>query len=195
MISTILNWLGKRRRTEQGAAVVSPVFWIDADVWADWTKYPTRRLESPIVEPQIREVTDDDRARAPRRRLLSEDVAPVVAAADDHAQLLDSTPPASGGVYRPYWPVCCKQLATLVQCEGGGRSLERIEREAGTLDLAFIEAQVREASDAPAALAHRRERGYSEELAQVRHGQHGWDGFTVFECRVCGRTYVGTCET
>jgi len=51
-------------------------------------------------------------------------------------------------------------------------------------------------ADTPlAARNYRREKGYSEELAMMRRGQHGGDGFMIFECHTCGRTYVGTCGT
>lgn len=194
MIDKMLQWFRKTRTVAPAGA--SPVAWIDVEVWTDWTKYPTRRLSSPIVEPRIRIVTDDDRVRAPRRRLPCGATLPVVVDPNRRMHNLASTPPASGGVYRPFWPVCCGQVATLIQCEGAGRPLERIEREAGALDFAFTEAQVREACDTPlAALNYRREKGYSEELALMRRGQHGGDGFTVLECHACGRTYVGTCGT
>lgn len=180
----------------QASTGASPVVWVDVEVWTDWTKYPTRRLDSPIVEPRIRVVTDDDRVRAPRRRLPFDAALTAAASPDNHIHRLASTPPASGGVYRPFWPVCCGQLVALIQCEGAGRPLERIEREAGALDFAFTEAQVLEASDTPlAARNYRREKGYSEELAMMRRGQHGGDGFMIFECHTCGRTYVGTCGT
>jgi hypothetical protein len=173
----------------------SPVPWIDDAVWTAWSQHPTLEAESPIVRPTIGEVSADDRERAGRRPVRPGERSPPEGTLDAHTQLLASTPAAAGVVYSPLWPVCCRRLTTMISCEGAGQSLVSIENAAGNLDHAFIESLVASASeDGATAVNYRRQHGYSQELRLMRHDQHGGDGFVIFECRSCGRTYLSTCE-
>lgn len=107
----------------------------------------------------------------------------------DHENFLRSTPPAFGVVYGPLWPICCHRLTTIIHCEGAGIPLEEIERVAGRLDFAFIEANSGGMQLTAAQDAELRARGYADLLNEFRRDRGG-DGYGVFECRKCGRTYV-----
>ena len=185
---------------KENPPTTSPVPWVAVAVWADWSRRPVAAptslaggSESPIGDPVVGDVTDDDRRRAPRRPLRDgEPISPVGSLAE-HAQLLKSTPPASIGVYGPFWPVCCKRLTTLIHCQGAGESLEDIERVVGRLDFAFVEANSGDMQLTAEQNAYLRARGYGDLLNEVRRNGGG-DGYGVFECRKCGRTYVAIWE-
>lgn len=98
---------------------------------------------------------------------------------------------------RPYWPVCCEALATLINTEGAGHTLADIEAAAGLLDGSHLEADLTEdwIPNSPQHLAEVVQAGYREEIALMRHDGGLGDGFNVFQCRRCGRVYIASCET
>lgn len=129
---TMISRLRKLFRRPPVAPVPSPVPWVDDLVWAVWSRRTTEATISPIWEPRLRVVSADDRLRAangtpsgtfcPRGTL------------EQHEQLLRSTPPVADHMLRPYWPVCCEALATLINAEGAGHTLADIEAAAGPLN-------------------------------------------------------------
>lgn len=98
---------------------------------------------------------------------------------------------------RPYWPVCCGVLTTLINAEGAGQALAAIEANAGPLDTSHLEADLSEdwTPGSPQQLAEAVQAGYREELALMRRDGELGDGFNVFQCRCCGRVYIASCET
>ncbi len=175
--------------------VPSPVPWVDDLVWAVWSRRPAESSVTPIWEPQLREVSAEDRSRA-ANATRSGTPSPR-GTLEQHAQLLQSTPPVADGVLRPYWPVCCESLATLINAEGAGRTLADIEAAAGPLDTSHLEANLTEdwTPTSPQQLAEVVQAGYREELALMRRDGGLGDGFNVFQCRRCGRVYIASCET
>lgn len=178
----------------------SPVAWVGDEVWADWSRRPVRDLQSPpdesdspIGDPVVGEVSDGDRARAPRRPLRGDERMAPEGLLAEHVRLLRSTPSASIGVYGPFWPVCCRRLTTIIHCQGGGRSLQDVERDVGALDYAFVEGNFADIHLTAEQDAELRLVGYSD-LLRVWRREKGGDGYGIFECRSCGRTYVTTWE-
>jgi hypothetical protein len=173
----------------------SPVPWIDDLVWAAWTRWPAKSGASPIWEPRLREVTEDDRRRAARRPPRG--VPGPTGSSEQHARALAGTPPAALGMLRPYWPICCGVLATLINAEGAGEAVASIEATAGSLDRSHLTADLSEdwTPDSGQQLAEVVEGGYREELALMRRDGELGDGFNVFQCRCCGRVYIASCET
>lgn len=178
----------------------SPVPWIADAVWADWSRRPVQKStslagdsESPIGDPVVGEVSDDDRRRAPRRALREGEPMSPAGSLAEHTQLLKSTPPTSLGVYGPFWPICCQRLTTLIHCQGAGKSLEEIERVAGCLDFAFVEPNSGDLQLTAEQDLELRARGYADLLNEFRRDRGG-DGYGIFECRKCGRTYVAIWE-
>lgn len=173
----------------------SPVPWIDDLVWAVWSKWPAKSDTSPIWEPRLREATEDDRRRAAMRPPRG--VPGPTGSSELHARALAGTPPAALGMLRPYWPICCDVLATLINAEGAGETLAAIEATAGPLDNSHLAADLSEewTPDSPRQLAEVVRAGYREELALMRRDGELGDGFNVFQCRCCGRVYIASCET
>ncbi len=173
----------------------SPVRWIDELVWAVWSKWPPKSETSPIWEPRLRNVSEDDRRRAARGQARG---APgPQGPLEQHAQALAETPPAALGLLRPYWPVCCDALATLINAEGAGHPLTEIEASVGSLDTSHLEADLSEdwTPKSDQELAEVVKIGYREELAVMRAEGELGDGFNIFQCRNCGRVYIASCET
>lgn len=98
---------------------------------------------------------------------------------------------------RPYWPICCGVLATLINAEGAGETLAAIEATAGSLDTSHLEGRPLRGVDTRHSrqLAEVVQAGYREELAMMRRNGDLGDGFNVFQCRCCGRVYIASCET
>lgn len=191
MIARIRQFL---RRTPPALAP-SPVPWIDDLVWAAWSRRPVKSTSSPIWEPRLREVSEDDRRRAATGR-PSGTPSPQGTLAE-HARTLDATPPVADGVLRPCWPVCCGALTTLINTEGAGRPLAEVEAAVGPLDASHLEADLLDdwTLRSPQERAEVLQAGYREELDWMRrHGGIG-DGFNIFQCRRCGRVYLASCHT
>lgn len=92
--------------------------------------------------------------------------------------------------------MCCGRLSTLISEEGSGRSLASIEAETGPLDLAFMEMEIWHdwSPRNEQAVEEVWQTGYQDLLAEGRKdGVLG--GVLLFQCRACGRVYVGSCNT
>ncbi len=191
----MISRLRRLFRRPTPAPVSSPVPWVDDAVWAVWSRRQAESTISPIWEPRLREVSADDRRRA-AKGAPSGTFCPR-GTLEQHEQLLRSTPPVADGMLRPYWPVCCEALATLINAEGAGHNLADIEAAAGPLDGSHLEADLTEdwTPNSPQHLAEVVQTGYREELGLMRRDSGLGDGFNVFQCRRCGRVYIASCET
>lgn len=175
---------------------VSPVAWVSDDVWSAWQYWGSDPVPSdfPTIEfPDLIPADAGDLERAPRAEIPPGAPVPPPGRVKELAQLLASTPP-SVGVRHPVWPVCCSRLATLINHDGDGVELEKIESETGPLDRAFLAQDLRSNWDCRSdeQLADTMRRGYGESLEQLREG--GVEGLVIFQCRSCGRVYVGGCH-
>lgn len=186
----------RRRFTRANTSTTpSPVPWIDDLVWAVWARWPAKSDDSPIWEPRLREATEDDRRRAARRPPRG--VPGPTGSREQHAHALAGTPASALGMLRPYWPICCDVLTTLINAEGAGEALATIETSAGPLDTSHLAAALSEdwTPESPRQLAEVVEKGYREELTLMRCDGELGDGFNVFQCRCCGRVYIASCDT
>lgn len=88
--------------------------------------------------------------------------------------------------------MCCGRLATLINQEGHGRTIANIESETGPLDLAFMEMEIWHdwAPLDQAALDSAFASGYGELFRELEGSSQG---VLIFQCRACGRIYVGSC--
>lgn len=173
----------------------SPVPWIADEVWTDWQYWAVDPFPAnfPTIEhPQVVAVREEDREHA--RAAVPRGPAPPPGSLMEHVQLLATTPAASG-VRAPIWPICCGRLATLVNHQGDGVPLEEIEGETGPLDGGFLMGPTSRHSGGKndAQLADVMRRSYHESLSELR--EHGVaEGLVIFQCRACGRVYVGGCH-
>lgn len=175
----------------------SPVPWIADEVWTDWRYWAIDPLPAnfPTIEhPQVASVRDEDRERAPRATVPRGAPVPPPGPLAEQVQRLAATPAASG-VRAPIWPLCCDRLATLTNHQGDGVPLEVIEDEIGPLDGGFLVETLSSNSGGRTGpqLADAMKRGYHESLSELR--EHGVaEGLVIFQCRACGRVYVGGCH-
>lgn len=175
----------------------SPVPWIADEVWTDWQYWVNAPLpvDFPTIEhPELIPVEAEDLERAPRAPVLQGVPVPQPGSVAELVQQLATTPPASG-VRSPSWPMCCGRLATLINHQGDGLPIERIEAQTGPLDRAFFVGDLRSNWNCKTEdeLAGARERGYAENLSALR--ENGTvEGLVIFQCRACGRVYVGGCH-
>lgn len=173
----------------------SPVPWLSDVVWRQMNPqgFLARRqagLSGPVVRnPDVTEVSDDDRRRAPLMPAHG-DCSPEGDRDAQHARLLGT--PGAGSINSPVWPWCCRRLATLVSRHGGGDALARIEAHAGALDRAYLDAELRSWGGPEADIEGYRKLGWSGVLEQMRSGEHSGEGINVFHCRACGRVYVAS---
>lgn len=177
-------------------ASASPVAWISDDVWSAWQYWGSDPVPSdfPTIEfPDLIPADAGDLERAPRATIPAGVPLPPPGRVTELAGLLASTPP-SVGVRHPVWPVCCSRLATLINHDGDGVPLDRIESETGPLDRAFLAQDLRSNWDCRTdeQLADAMSRGYGESLHALREG--AVEGLVIFQCRSCGRIYVGGCH-
>lgn len=172
----------------------SPVPWISDAVWSDWNRQPPQTDACPISTPQLCPVTASDQARAPRVHIQGASAPPLGDLASQHRHLL-STPPASGGVVHPFWPICCERLAVLISCNGGGLSLADVETQTGPLDLAYLETEIENgwAPRSSEELDKFLREGFRELLEALRRGK-GEGGLCIFRCSSCERVYLASCE-
>jgi hypothetical protein len=194
-----------RKTSEPLPPVPSPVAWVSDQVWTWWARdLDPDALAPPITEPEVIVVTDADRARAPVGRPLSFGPAPEPGTVDELRRRLLSTPRLSNrGTECATWPVCCQRLSTLIWNEGMGPSLAELEA-AGPLDRAYLEEEIRTGWGSPEAVAQGLREGYGPALRALRSkpgffallfgAVAGGDGINVFQCRTCGRLYVGSCH-
>ena len=174
----------------------SPVPWLADEVWTCWLRPPLADEPAPaaIVEPELIEVTDDDRARCPHLPVPTNAVCPPIGSHTDLLALLESTPSAGGWVYCPVWPICCDRLTTLLFEQNCGIDILDLEASVGSLENAFLEnmyfAEV-EQSDPGARKAV--DVAIKEDLDRLRR----WgatDGVLLFQCRACGGLYLSACH-
>ena len=175
----------------------SPVPWISDEVWTDWQYWVVDPMppDFPTVEDfRVIVAGVEDRERAPRASLPSEAPSPPRGTIEEHERHLARTPP-SVGIRSPTWPICCDQLTTLVNHQGEGTPLEQIETETGALDHAFLVEDLRQNWNCKTGpeLAEAMRRGYGESLKCLREDGVA-EGIAVYQCRACGRVYVGGCH-
>ena len=185
-------------------AATSPVPWLSDDVWAELNPqgFLARRalLGSPVVtDPDLIEVTDDDRRRAPtmpdasscgeRSGLWPRHRA--TRTRDDHVRDLLATP-GSGSINSAVWPLCCAALAMLIWRQGGRKDLLAIEARCGALDMAFLEGELASWGGS-GSNDEFQEHGWHDILELMRRGDHSGEGMNIFQCRGCARLYVASC--
>lgn len=176
--------------------VASPVAWISDEVWSAWQYWgadPVPPEFPTIASPDLIPADAGDLDRVPRASIPPGVRVPPPGRVDELAQLLASTPP-SVGVRHPTWPVCCNRLATLINHDGDGVPLDRIECETGPLEHAFLAQDLRSNWDCRTdeQLADAMSSGYGESLRALREG--AVEGLVIFQCRSCGRIYVAACH-
>lgn len=200
MLRNLLHRLRRPQEVERssdhppGGLVESPVPWVSDQIWTSWSgggsdeKYPALR------DPRLYVVSRDDLRRAPIASIELGAKVPPWATFNANQQQLQELTLESGGVLDPSWPMCCGRLATLINQEGHGRSIGSIEAETGPLDLAFMEMEIwhdwspRNQEELDAAFAV----GYRDLFKEL--GRDGaLQGVLLFQCRACGRIYVGSC--
>lgn len=174
----------------------SPVPWISDEIWSSWQTGDPGSNFPAFRDPRLYVVTRDDLTRT--RSATVDSGAPIPAWRTFYENLnqLQSLRSASGQIRDPTWPMCCGRLSTLINEEGNGRSLASIEAETGPLDLAFMEMEIwhdwcpRNERDVERAW----QTGYRKILDEGRKDDD-LGGVLLFQCRACGRVYVGSCNT
>lgn len=176
--------------------VRSPVPWISDEIWSSWQTGEPGGDFPAFRDPRLYIVTRDDLSRARIATVDSSAPIPGWRTFRENLSQLQSLRSASGEIRDPSWPMCCGRLSTLINEEGGGRSLASIEAETGPLDLAFMEMEVwhdwspRNEQDVEKVW----QTGYQEILGEARKDD-ALGGVLLFQCRACGRVYVGSCNT
>ena len=179
---------------QPGAPQPSPVPWVSDEIWTSWAVGGSDQKYPALRDPRLYVVSRDDLRRAPIAAVeIGAKVPPWTTFSANQQQLQELTLD-SGGVLDPSWPMCCGRLATLVNQEGYGRSIGSIEAETGSLDLAFMEMEIwhdwspRDQEELDLAFAT----GY-EDLFKELGRDDALQGILLFQCRACGRIYVGSC--
>jgi hypothetical protein len=168
----------------------SPAPWIADEVW----RYQPRGLlpVGGVVQPEIVAATEGDRARVPKAPVPKGAELPPEGTSQQQRDRLLATPGPTR-IRTPVWPMCCERLAVLVAHRPTSVRLGELEAVAGALDQAYLESELASwgspGADRNALLA----RGWGEVLALVRGGQHDGEGLAIYQCRACGRMYVGSC--
>jgi hypothetical protein len=175
----------------------SPVPWIADEVWSAWQYWGSDPLppDFPTIEyPDLFPADAADLERVPRGEVPAGVPVPPPGRYEELVQLLAKTPP-SVGVRHPAWPMCCDRLATLINHQGDGVLLDAIEAEAGPLDRAFLIQDLRSNWNCKteAHLVDAMSRGYADLLKALRE-DGVVEGLVIFQCRSCGRFYVGGCH-
>lgn len=101
--------------------------------------------------------------------------------------------PGRGSIMRANWPLCCERLATLISAQGDADALADIEARAGSLDLAHLEMEMSAWGGKRPGAQQEAAAGWAGILGCIRTGEHSGEGINVFQCRDCGRLFVGTC--
>jgi hypothetical protein len=174
--------------------VRSPVPWISDEIWSSWQTGEPGADRPAFRDPRLYVVTRDDLKRA--RVATVESGKPIPAWRTFHENLSEirSLRSSATRILDPSWPMCCGRLATLINEEGSGRSLAAIEAETGKLDLAFMEMEIwhdwipRNEQEVENVW----QTGYRALLEEGRK-DNVLGGILLFQCRACGRVYVGSC--
>ena len=192
-------WQHRATRATRGAGSRSPFPWLSDDIWSGLERQegpflpPRRDARGTIVSPQLTLATDADRARIPKHPLVQDLPVPPESTGTEHREQLIQTK-AIGQLRMPVWPVCCNRLSTLINFQGIGRPLADIESEAGPLDQAFLERELRGWGGPTADNQEILATGWRDVLADIRNGNHDYQGMAFYQCRACGRYYVASCQ-
>lgn len=175
----------------------SPVPWIADEVWTDWQYWVDDPLPADFVtieHPDLIPVEPEDLDRASRAAVPENVLVPAPGSHGELLQQLATTPPARG-VRSPSWPMCCGRLATLINHQGDGVPIEQVEAETGPLDHAFLLGDLRRnwGCKTEAQLTEAMNRGYRESLGELRENGVA-EALVIFQCRSCGRVFVGGCH-
>lgn len=199
MLRSILNRFRQRdsgHSPEHGvqASHSSPVPWVSDEIWTSWTASEPDQERPALRDPRLYIVSRDDLRRAPVGSIETGAEVPAWTTFDVNLRQLQALRLSSGGLLDPSWPMCCGRLATLINQEGYGRSIASIEAETGPLDLAFMEMEIWHdwAPQDQRALDAAFAGGYGE-LFQELGREDALQGVLLFQCRACGRIYVGSC--
>lgn len=177
--------------------IPSPVPWISDEIWSGIVSYGPQEGPLPVLrEPRLYVVTRDDQRRAPVLSIAEGAKVPKWSTYYENKSHLERLKSPAGCIHLPTWPMCCGRLATLINERGDGRSLESIEAEAGApLDLAFMEMEIWHdwTPESQESIDEIFRTGYGEMLAELRK-EGMTDSVLIFQCRACGRVYVGSCS-
>ena len=174
----------------------SPVPWISDEVWTCWSRpaLASEPAAAAIVEPELVEVTDGDRARCPHQPVRRDATLPPTGSHSDHLDLLGSTPSPGGWVYCPAWPICCSRLSTLLFEQNCGIDILDLEASVGCLDDAYLEGVYCSGLDPSDPGARKAVNvAVGQDLDHLRR----WgatDGVLVFQCRACGGVFLSACH-
>lgn len=183
---------GDSRTHASDAPHSSPVPWVSDEIWTSWRTADADQERRALRDPRLYVVSRDDLRRAPVASIESGARVPAWTTFEDNLRQLQALRLSSGGVLDPSWPMCCGRLATLINQEGHGRTIANIESETGPLDLAFMEMEIWHdwAPLDQAALDSAFASGYGELFRELEGSSQG---VLIFQCRACGRIYVGSC--
>ena len=100
----------------------SPVPFISDETWRreeSWVNPDYDKTHDCIHDPELIEVGDEDRSRAPKVATTEQSVLPPKDSDTGHLERLQATPETSAfQLYSPMWPVCCRRLTVLVGYRG-----------------------------------------------------------------------------
>src|SRR5690606_34191293 len=105
---------------------------------------------------------------------------------------LQGTPSSHTTTFSPLWPICCGQLATLINAQGEGIDICEIEAAYGPLDRAYLEYHIHPVARVKPKARRRFEAQVSKDLRDMRRWG-SFSGMLIFKCRSCGRHYVSSC--
>jgi len=173
----------------------SPVPWVADEVWTCWIDPDTSQpYHETLVSPGVIVVSEDDRQRARPESSHADKAAPHTDpenAARCFAAL-QTTPSSHTTTFSPLWPLCCGELAVLINAQGEGIDICEIEAAYGPLDRTYIEHLIHPAGRAKPAARRRFETRLSKDLQEMRRWG-SFSGLMIFKCGTCGRHYVSTC--
>jgi hypothetical protein len=172
--------------------------WIADEVWSAWQYWGSDPVPAGLPHHRIPRPVSGGRGRSGARPSLATvppgaSVPPpgtlrrTCATPGQHAALCRRSPPKLAHVLH--------RLATLINHQGDGVELEKIEAETGPLDRAFLIQDLRSnwncRSDADSQMRC---------VAGTQNPSSSCDedgvveGLVIFQCRSCGRVYVGGCH-
>lgn len=173
----------------------SPVPWIADEVWTCWIDARAAEpYRETLVSPGVIVVSDDDRQRSTHESGKVDRAAPQLEPEDAARcfSTLQRTPSSHATTFSPLWPICCRQLATLINAQGEGIDICEIEAAYGPLDRTYLEYLVHPAARSRSRARRRFEARVSKDLREMRRwGLFG--GILIFKCPTCGRHYLSTC--
>lgn len=167
------------------------------------------------LRPTLCPVNASDRRRAPKLPIPTGAAVPQPGSLDEILQTLTSSVYSVALLEYANWPVCCARPATVVSIESALVCDPRLAPLAESLPH-FTEAEITDGWGMPAnALAAALQsldvpppprprgllakiglgkrtfrQGYDEQ--RQHYARHGSDGIALFQCRSCGRCYLGS---